>query len=472
MLNAVEKEKILMPQYNAISNCTVCITCNGSGFINKRNKKQSRQAQQDKYTPVVCAVCQSTGLQANENSIIPINNNLPHVAIVGAGIGGVALAIACMHRGIPFTLFEKDSSFLERSQGYGLTLQQASKAIRALGIDALPGGVVSTRHLVHDVHGKVIGEWGMRRYVQDVTKQNAKRHNMHIARQTLRATLLEQLTNVPIAWGHQLLQFSKQENEKIAMQFAVDNKIVNMQADILVGADGIRSVVRNALLNDAHLPLQYLGCIVILGICALQKLPNVQSSLLDGATVFQTVNGIERIYMMPYSDDAIMWQMSFPMLEVDAKILSEQGPQALKVEACKRAQWHTPIPEILAATNTTDITGYPVYDRAMMQISDFANFGNITLLGDAAHPMSPFKGQGANQALIDAVQLARSIYINCREGLQWQEKGLRALALENYEKEMLERSAVKVKASAEAAALLHSDAVLLAGDVPRGRGIG
>jgi 2-polyprenyl-6-methoxyphenol hydroxylase-like FAD-dependent oxidoreductase len=59
------------------------------------------------------------------------------VAIIGGGIGGVALAVACLHRGIPFTIYERDNGFEARSQGYGLTLQQASKAIEGLGVFSL-----------------------------------------------------------------------------------------------------------------------------------------------------------------------------------------------------------------------------------------------------------------------------------------------------------------------------------------------
>jgi 2-polyprenyl-6-methoxyphenol hydroxylase-like FAD-dependent oxidoreductase len=68
---------------------------------------------------------------------IPDTENYPHVAIIGGGIGGVALAVACLHRGIPFTIYERDNGFEARSQGYGLTLQQASKAIEGLGVFSL-----------------------------------------------------------------------------------------------------------------------------------------------------------------------------------------------------------------------------------------------------------------------------------------------------------------------------------------------
>jgi 2-polyprenyl-6-methoxyphenol hydroxylase-like FAD-dependent oxidoreductase len=58
-----------------------------------------------------------------------VNNDYPHIAIIGGGIAGVALGVACLHRGIPYTIYERDMDFAARSQGYGLTLQQASKAI-------------------------------------------------------------------------------------------------------------------------------------------------------------------------------------------------------------------------------------------------------------------------------------------------------------------------------------------------------
>jgi 2-polyprenyl-6-methoxyphenol hydroxylase-like FAD-dependent oxidoreductase len=71
--------------------------------------------------------------------------------------------------------------------------------------------------------------------------------------------------------------------------------------------------------------------------------------------------------------------------------------------------------------------------------------------------MSPFKGQGANQALLDA--LARAITKECRPLSKWRDWSAKSVLTE-FESEMLARSAIKVKHSAEAAQFLHSEIVL------------
>jgi 2-polyprenyl-6-methoxyphenol hydroxylase-like FAD-dependent oxidoreductase len=417
-----------------------------------------------------CPKCSGSGLLRSSRPPLADKENYPHLAIIGGGIGGIALAVACLHRGIPFTLYERDDNFEARSQGYGLTLQQATKAIEGLGIFSLEEGVISTRHLVHTTDGKVIGEWGIRKWMQSDAKTFQKRTNIHIARQSLRLALLEQLGGHDVIhWGHQLIDFKKCNDESIDLSFQVDGEIKNAKADLVVGADGIRSSVRRLLIGDDSSPLRYLGCIVILGICPLKALEGLNSPLLDSATVFQTANGNERIYIMPYASDSVMWQLSFPMPEEDAKALSAQGPQALKEEARRRTLWHNPIPQILEVTLEAQISGYPVYDRELLKSEFLAKAGPVTVIGDAAHPMSPFKGQGANQALLDALNLARVITRGCRPLSQWRKDGIRESVLTEFESEMLERSATKVNDSAAAAEFLHSEIVLYEGDEPRGR---
>jgi 2-polyprenyl-6-methoxyphenol hydroxylase-like FAD-dependent oxidoreductase len=465
-----------------------CSACKGQGKKSQKLKKKSRlqylreveEFQQFDQKGIAqirpkahlnsCINCAGSGLIESENFPEIDTKNYPTIAIIGAGIGGVALAVACLHRGIPFTLYERDENFEARSQGYGLTLQQASKAIGGFGIFSLDKGIISTRHLVHTTDGKVIGEWGMRKWLQSEPKKTPKRTNIHIARQELRLALLDQLGGFDVVqWNHQLINIKENDDETVALNFQVDGKIRTSTADLVVGADGIRSAVRNILIGDEVSPLRYLDCIVILGICPLSALEGVDKSLLDSATVFQTGNGNDRIYMMPYDANSIMWQLSFPMAEQAAKDLSVKGKQALKEEADQRTQWHEPIPQIVKATLASQISGYPVYDRALLQPELLANENQTTLIGDAAHPMSPFKGQGANQALLDALSLARKIQAACRPLSNWREKGIRKAVLTDFEAEMLHRSAKKVNDSAEAANFLHSDVLLRETDEPRGR---
>lgn len=210
---------------------------------------------------------------------------------------------------------------------------------------------------------------------------------------------------------------------------------------------------------------------------------------------------------------SLQWQLSFTMDEEAATRLPRDGA-SLKAEAMRRcASWHAPIPELLRATDEADVTGYPAYDRLELQAIrcgitagsgcseggeteqiEEGSYGppakfesqedtsqaaakwiaeqgatsshsprispllqpssRVTLIGDAAHPMSPFKGQGANQALLDAIALARALR---RSEIGGGNTPI-AVALSAFEEEMFKRSATKVAASRSAAAYLHTPA--------------
>ena len=173
---------------NAVNQWTVCLKCQGHGKQTRKLSKKVRLRYQRALgqfestksigtAPVrpkghldTCLNCNGTGLVTSASHPLADKENYPHLAIIGGGIGGVALGVAYLHRGIPFTLYERDSGFDTRSQGYGLTLQQASRVIEGLGILWLEAGVTSTKHVVHTTDGKVIGEWGLRKWGRDAAK--------------------------------------------------------------------------------------------------------------------------------------------------------------------------------------------------------------------------------------------------------------------------------------------------------------
>ena len=464
---------------------TTCTVCLGRGRKRSRIRKKrmlNYEIELQKFkeigetgsppTPPIgqlsaCLNCNGSGLEKSKE-FPEINPNYPHVAIIGGGIGGTALAVACLHRGIPFTLFERDKNFDARSQGYGLTLQQANKAMKGFGILSFEEGIVSQRHLVHNTNGELLGEWGNKKWNRSQAKTSEVKSNIHVTRQALRMRLLQQLPiNVDIKWGHALTAISA---DNTSLTFTVEGKEKSYCADLIVGADGIRSTLRNLVLGNNFMPLNYLGLVVILGICPFNHLDQKEHVLLDNETVFQTVNGKERMYMMPFTKDTIMWQFSFPLSEKEAIALSKKGSKALKEKVINLTnEWHSPILDIVSKTELSKISGYPVYDREPLNPKDLVEYDTVTLLGDAAHPMSPFKGQGANQALLDALDLAREITIGCRTNYDWKAKGLRLNVLTSFEEKMLKRAGKKVKDSAQAAKVLHTPVVLQKGDKTRGR---
>ena len=117
----------------------VCKKCKGQGKNSRKLIKDSRQKSQkgvfqfkknsgEDLTSInlkrhlyACKTCKGSGLIISEVPPLANKNLYPNLAIIGGGIAGVALAVACLHRGIPFTLYERDTNFEARSQGYGLT---------------------------------------------------------------------------------------------------------------------------------------------------------------------------------------------------------------------------------------------------------------------------------------------------------------------------------------------------------------
>ena len=557
-----------------------CLACEGTGRRTVRRRRSRKYASApptnttNATTPSPganlgqCKVCGGVGLLPGfsrpptpfENPARegqpkpPIVIERPLVAIVGGGIGGFALALALQQRGMgPVRVYERDGDFHTRSQGYGLTLQQGAVAVRALGIldEAKRAGVSSRAHLCLDAtSARELGRHGSgveaRRSGQnrqnkgqnedDGQDGSPRRGNVHLPRQALRALLCGGLDDGIVRWGCELTNVAWAEEGSVAQganslaqgcsiepstappELIFNGGRLRVRANLVVGADGIRSATRRLLLQQREAsvelrhsvegghsveeghssrvaeltPLEPLGVMVILGFAPCSTPPLSP----NGTHVVELLDGVSRLYAMPFTpphaEGLSMWQLSYPCAPNDAKALARAGGDALLAEARRRCtNWSSPAPELLAATDATAVSGYPIYDRA--RESERAARGvrpplaeGVVLIGDAAHPMAPFKGQGANQALLDALSLARALYDSElgddaadanrraaagasdaveRRPRRRRRRTLRS-AIDVYEREAWPRAAAKVAASRKASDLLHSAAALATAEAP------
>ena len=256
--------------------------------------------------------------------------------------------------------------------------------------------------------------------------------------------------STPVHWGKRLSTFSEVSDDKIQLEFD-DGTIVD-NVDLLIGADGIRSQVLQTLVGTDDTGLRYLNIMIILGIADFCH-PHLDER------GFYTLDGRHRLFTMPYEGSQadsttrrrIMWQLSFRLEDEDeAKRLSAAGPNVLREEVLKRCSgWHQPVMDMVMSTPLDTIWGTGLMDRSpsklLQQLNLRSSSPRVVVLGDAVHAMSPFKGQGANQALMDGPLLA-----------SWLQNASIDSAVKSFWREMCQRTSTKVLASRKAAATLHS----------------
>eukprot|EP00941_MAST-03F_sp_MAST-3F-sp1_P006115 g6115.t1 len=395
----------------------------------------------------------------------PVNRNA-RIAIIGSGIAGSTLALALKQKGFKnVILFEKDHSMLQRRQGYGLTIQQGTKRLLALGISIIKEmDTPSFARYIFSESGDVISFFG-RTFYKDCMVKKSKKFNVHLARQDLRILLIREIES-QIVWKKNLIGIKyNNQNETALLEFEDSH----YEADVVVGADGIYSKVRTITFNsEKENSLNYLDVIVVLGIVYYPH------ELCD-KVVFDSSNGNVRIFCMPYSchfgedntacnentKDAAsfikegkpvlvktMWQLSFPLDLNSARSLSRKNNKEKLKQICmeKVQNFHSPVPEMIQATALVDMMATPVYDFDPIPLDILKKHPYTALIGDASHAMSPFKSQGANRAIIDAVTLADKLSI-----LPIKD------AISSYEYETAEKNIEKVLVSRGKVAKLHSD---------------
>lgn len=423
------------------------------------------------------------------------------IAIIGGGIGGLAAALSLQQIGLQVKVFERDSSLTIRRQGYGLTLTNNPKGpLAKLGLldECIAKDCPSNSHYIFDSHGSVLGYYGRAFLESDTIPTNpnnstsseeesfgSSRGNLRIPREHLRQMILSRLTPGTVHWGWRFLHY-EENKDQVTIEFEVtdpsagETKVLKtIHADILVGSDGIRSPVRR--LRDFYLlpaskrpsiltlrddtaigpcPLKYLGISVILGLSTASH-PLIQER------GFYALDGVHRLFIMPFQvanqqqqkQQLTMWQLSFSDLNEDqSKSLKSSSPEYLLTEALHRTTtWFPAVKEIIRNTPLEEVWGTALFDRDPMPPRRRDQQSRVVVIGDACHPMSMFKGQGANQAVCDGPLLAS--WLNRGDKAVVSAEGLMT-KLRCFEREMVDRTTAKVLASRQAAQHLHSLAVL------------
>lgn len=407
----------------------------------------------------------------------------PTIAIIGAGIGGLGAALSLQSHGFAVKVYERDSCFHDRRQGFGLTLTNNNKGpLAKLGIleDCIKEDCASNSHWVFNPNGSILGYYG-RKFINYDNKKcketsginHKHRGNLRIPRQNLRKMLLDRLHPDTVQWGYKLETFEESlDNVKLVFSRTITNHREEIITDIVIGADGIRSVVRKIRddmdqqngENVIH-PLKYIGVAVILGLSTL-KHP------LINQRGFYVLDGVNRLFTMPFQEEDIpnkqqltMWQLSFSDIdEADAVNFKVASPsQLLEKALAKTEKWMSPVSEMIASTKLDEVWGTAIFDRDGMNVYSHKKQGKgklppyksrVTLLGDGCHPQSMFKGFGANQALEDGPLI--SMWLS-KPGLS---KDNICSRLRSFEREMVGRTTPKVLASRTAAKRLHSSDVM------------
>jgi 2-polyprenyl-6-methoxyphenol hydroxylase-like FAD-dependent oxidoreductase len=302
--------------------------------------------------------------------------------VAGGGIGGLATAIALRRAGHDVEVFERSSELSE--VGAGLMIwPNGTRALQSLGVEV--NALKVSRILLSSWRGRAILDYPLdtitERYGSDVA---------FVHRRDLKAGLAALFGVEGLHLAAQVVDFEQDETE-VRIRLA-DGAVV--RGDVLVGADGLRSAVRSRLLGDGD--PTYLGSTVWRGVVKSDGL-----ALPAGHGINWFGCGAEFLaFHIP--DAQVYWGA------VTKEPRGEKpGPRGHKEDLLRRfGDWPEIVRAVIEATDSGAILRNDMYDRPPVK---HWSAGRVTLVGDAAHPMTPNQGQGACQALEDAVALGASL---------------------------------------------------------------
>lgn len=336
------------------------------------------------------------------------------ILIVGGGIGGLAAAIGLKDVGFDVEVYEQAQEL--REVGAGLTLwRNGLEALDYLGgyEAAVRAGTALEQSKITTPDGTVLNKFHPQSLLPTESDMPA---GIGLHRADLQCILRDRVGDDVVHLEHECVGV-EEDGGQVTARFSSGKEITG---DVLVGADGIHSVVRASLHGEEEPRFS--------GVGIWRAVTRFDHPIATDGTLFQALGKGRRFGALPIGDGRVYWLVTERV---------QQGldrPTADSKEHLARAfaDWQEPIPALIEATPLEALLWDEAADREFL---DEWGRGRITLLGDAAHIALPFAAQGASQALEDAVWLAR--YLDRQSDT--------AAALRAYEDHRQDRTAMIVR---------------------------
>jgi len=319
------------------------------------------------------------------------------IAIIGGGIGGLTAALALRQFGFHPEVFEQAPALLD----VGAAIAIWPNAMRVLERLHLSDRILESSGEMKEIQW--LDQNGF--LINRVSIEAA----VALHRADLQSTLLHALPEAAIHLDHSFVKY-KQQNDKMIATFVHGDSV---EADFLIGADGIHSDVRAQFINDGE-PV-YRGYTVWRGISP------VVPSQIPPATAIEIHGRGQRFGIGPVGLGRLGWWATANAAETDDLSSLFAG-------------WYRPVLELIEATPKKSILKTKALDRNPVKTW---GSGRMTLLGDAIHPTTPNLGQGGCLAIEDAFVLAKC----------FEKYGAVEEALRNYERLRYKRTAAVTKYS-------------------------